>query len=418
MKNVNEILSNYTIYIDSTSLMEGSMEFFKISLQNVLSSQRKLRIVDFVVKELRKKQFSDNEKYAVKALNVLDYYRKRSLVDDIVTSGIEQGKLLNVIYNNRNLDQDNICVITESREVATEIIQNLKNEKYVKFEKDVVAIHLNNGPAIWKIEPLKHAPRKKIERETISPVESVKGVEIDTPKTDFKVPTFEKRETTYEEIEVVKPTLRPKSINDKLVVSLVVDNSSSIQGERATKLKEAINIFMDKLNSSSIKEDLDLAVYGFDGFNYGIIKEFDKDIDLSKFDLGGVQVLGKTLKQSLNDLLERNTLYKQQNIETHRPWLIVLTDGDSYGDVGEVANELKRKLRTKELTYFPFSISNYEIEDNLTPLQKIKMFLHVKPDMFDDLLLFIYETLETRIKTPKESAMTLNREALQRIIKR
>ncbi len=391
--NINQVLSNYTIYIDSSSLMEGSMEFFKISLQNVINNQdRKLKVVDFVVKELRKKQFSDNEKYAVKALNVLDYYRKRSLVDDIVTSGIEQNKLLNVIYNNRNMDQNDICVITENKDTAEEIVTSLKNEKFVNFEKDIVAIHLNNGPKIWDIEIKKQPPKKQAKKEEIKEVETIKPVDL-----DFST---------------------PPSKNDKLVVSLVVDNSSSIQGERATLLKNALSQFTEKLNTSSIKNDLDLQIYGFDGFSYSIIKEFDKEIELDKFDAGGVQVLGKTLNKALADLLERDTSLKARNIKTHRPWLIVLTDGDSYGDVSGFADTLHQKLRKKELTYFPFNLSTYDVEETLNPLQKIKMFLTVKTDMYDDLLLFIYETLETRIRTPKENAMTLNREALSRIIKR
>ncbi len=399
-KGVNEVLLNYTIYIDSTSLMQGSMEFFKISLVNVLRGKnRKLKIVDFVVSDLRKRQFSDNERVAVKALNILDYYRKRGLVDDIVSTGKDDNSLLNVIYNNRDIDKNNICIITERKEIAEQIVQSLLNDSYVNFEHDVVAVSLLDGPKLWDVVLPTKKPRR---REIIKEVKSFEEVES-VGEVDFI--------TTIEPV-VIKPQ------RDKLVVSLVVDNSSSIQGERATKLKEAIKLFNDKVQDSEFKDDLDVAIYGFDGFTHGAIKSFGKDLELEVFDKGGVQVLSKTMDQALTDLINQNKQYNNNNIQTHRPWLIVLTDGDCYGDITPVAKRLKKHLKSKELTYFPFTLSNYEIEDSLEPLSKLKMFLKVKEDMFDDLLLFIFNTLQTRIETPKEDAMTLNRENLSRIIAR
>lgn len=401
MNNIDNILKNYTIYIDSSSLMEGSMEFFKISLLNILNqSKSQMKVVDFVVKDLRKKEFSDFKQYAVKALNVLDYYRKRSLVEDIVTSGIEEGKLLNVIFNNRNLDQNDICIITENRQQAQEIVTSLSNDKYVAFDKKIVAMYLSNGPEIWdiklpKVKPKQNKPidEPKADVETIKPVESIGGVSFDI------------------EEEVL-------SKNDKLVVSLVIDNSASIQGTRATLLKEALEIFNQKLISSDIKVDLDLSIYGFDGFSYGVIKDFDQPFDINNFEVGGVQVLGKAMDKAMKELLKRDLSHKHKNIETHRPWLIVLTDGDCYGDITTVASTLKGHLKNRELTYFPFSLSSYELEETLEPLQKLKMFLKIKEDKFDDLLVFIFNTLQTRIQTPKTEAMTLDREVLSRIIAR
>lgn len=394
MSKLNNILKEYTIYIDATSLMQGSMEFFKISLINVLNdNNKKIKVVDFTVSDLRKKQFTDHDRHAKKALNVLDYYRKRGLVEDIVSTGKDENNLLNVIYNNRTNDQNNICVITESEEQATLIVQSLMNDSYVDFDHEVVAIHLNNGPAIYNINLPKSKPKRKLIEEE---------------------PVITEEPTITEEPEV--PISRP--LRDKLVVSMVVDNSSSIQGERAKKLKEAIHQFSQLVNQSDIKHDLDYSVYGFDGFTYSIIKPFNEDLELSLFDKGGVQVLGKTMEKAMTDLMIQNHSYKKANIVTHRPWLIVLTDGDCYGSIEDVAQTLKKHLKDKELTYFPFSLSNYELEDSLEPLGKLKMFLKVKEDMFDDLLQFIFNTLETRIKTPKDEAMTLDKEQLSRIIAR
>ena len=182
--NLSQVLTNYIIYVDSSSLMQGNLEFFKISLFNVLkSTKRQIKVVDFVVKDLKKKQFSDSEKLAVKALSIIDFYRKRGLVEDVVTSGIEQGKILDVIYNNRHVDKANVCVITENRELANEIVSNLSSKGHgVEFNHKIAAVRLINGPALWDIRTAK--PKVEPIRR-----ERSRGVSFDTVKAPSLKPT-------------------------------------------------------------------------------------------------------------------------------------------------------------------------------------------------------------------------------------
>jgi uncharacterized protein YegL len=199
---------------------------------------------------------------------------------------------------------------------------------------------------------------------------------------------------------------------------LIVDNSSSLTDEREAHLKKALAYFNDKLQANEIKSDLELAVYGFDGFSPRVLKGYDGELDINRFDNGGIQVLGKTIDLAMSELADRQRLYAAHNIETHRPWLIVLADGSAYGDLSPTAEKLKKVLKDRKITYFPFSLNPGQLDDSLEPLARLKMFLKVRDDMFMELFDFLFNTLETRINTPKDDLMTLDKKAISGFIAR
>jgi uncharacterized protein YegL len=433
--NLTQVLSNYVVYVDESSFMHGNMEFFKISMYNVLkSTNRKIKVVDFVVKELKKKQFSDSEKYAVKALKIIDFYRQKGLVEDVVTTRSEYGRILDVIYNNRDVDNNDVVVITENKELASEIVTNLSARNGIDFNHKIAAVRLINGPALWNIKTVK--PRVMPINEQQVPVAGERKEEVKVEPKPYQVPpqetpTYEEKkeevkqepikEVKVEEIkqEEFKPVNEHSRVKrNKLVVSLIVDNSSSLNEERAGKMKASLDVFFKNLQNSDIYSDLDIAIYGFDGFSPRVMKGYDGDFDISRFDNGGIQVLGKTIETAMEDLVERQKLYKSHNIETHKPWLVILTDGGAYGDITEQVNKLKGVLRNKKVTYFPFCLNTMEVDDSLLPLQKLKMFLKVREDKFTELFTFLFNTITQRINTPENVPMHLDRDAIGGFIAR
>jgi uncharacterized protein YegL len=421
--------------------MHGSMEFFKISLYNVLrNKKRKIKLVDFVVKDLQKLQFSDNEKFAVKALKVIEFYRDKDLIEDVITTRTEQGNILNVIYNNRHQDNDNVVLITENKDQASKIVNSLSDKDEVDFGHSIAAVRLIKGPALWDVKtvkprvmPIGKDPRydyskgfgfkeekPKVVQEVVKPKqEEVRPVQeekvVETPKTEVTPQTTSPEPAMKEKVDSPTP---PRKKRNKLVVSIVLDNSSSLTDEREAHLKQALEHFNNRLLASDIKDDLDVAIYGFDGFSPRVIKDYDTELNINKFDNGGIQVLGKAIDKGMLDLAERQRLYQSHNVETHKPWLIVLADGSAYGDLSETANKLKQVLKQRKLTYFPFSLNAGAFDETLNPLLKLKMFLKVKDDMFTELFDFLFNTLETRINTPKDDLMTLDRKAISGFIAR
>jgi uncharacterized protein YegL len=489
--NLTKVLTEYTVYIDSSSLMHGSMEFFKISLYNVLrSTKRKLKIVDFVIKDLQKKQFSDNEKFAVKALKVIEFYRSKDLVEDVISRRSERGKILDVIYNNRDLDNNDIVLITDNKTQANEIVTSLSNNQAVDFNHKIAAVRLISGPALWDVKTVKprvmpigrqkpldyskgfdwddQVKSGNLKAESIDEVEfNLKSPTVTGSRNSYQRPVQEERtyeppkyeapesRNTYsppvEETQpesrneykapvqerspepTIVPTSEPvktdpreqfaplqnsRSKRNKLVVSMVIDNSSSLSDERETKLREALVHFNQRLQGSDIARDLDLAVFGFDGFSPRVIKSFDEQLDISKFDNGGIQVLGKTIDMAMVDLADRQKLYASHSIVTHKPWLIVLADGGAYGDLSGTAEKLKKVLKDRKVTYFPFSLNAGQLDESLDPITRLKMFLKVKDDMFIELFDFIFNTLQTRINTPKDDLMRLDKKAIQGFVAR
>jgi uncharacterized protein YegL len=218
--------------------------------------------------------------------------------------------------------------------------------------------------------------------------------------------------------ESFRPVNNSRVKRGKLVVSLIVDNSSSLEGNRFDIMKQSLSKFADQIKNSEIASDLDLAVYGFDGFSPRVLKGYDGDLDIGRFDNGGIQVLGKTIELAMDELVERVKLYKSHNIDTHKPWLIVMSDGGAYGDLSEQVTKLKSVIRSKKLTYFPFCLSAVELDRSLDPLAKLKMFLKIRDNKFPELFNFLYNTLEERINTPEEVPMRLNKQEIAGFIAR
>ena len=220
------------------------------------------------------------------------------------------------------------------------------------------------------------------------------------------------------EPKTFSPVNHSRVKRSKLVVSLIVDNSSSLDDQRSALMKQSLNDFCMKIKNSEAGRDLDLAVYGFDGFSPRVIKGYDGEIDINRFDNGGIQVLGKTIELAMDELVERVKLYKSHNIETHKPWLIVMSDGGAYGDLQEQVNKLKTIIKGKKITYFPFCLSSYELDPSLEPLAKLKMFLRIRDNKFTELFNFLYNTLYQRITTPEDVQMRLDKKALAGFIAR
>jgi uncharacterized protein YegL len=294
-------------------------------------------------------------------------------------------------------------------------VKPIKHEPYVFGDVPEIAPAATPQAAPTMDEPEYHSPiRQRSYRTEPVKQESIKQESVRQEPVPKQTTTPVEKDPR----EQFAPLQNSRSKRNKLVVSLVVDNSSSLTDEREQKLREALVYFNKRLEKSDIARDLDIAIFGFDGFSPRQIKGYDESLEISKFDNGGIQVLGKTIDLAMVELAERQKLYSSHNLETHKPWLIVLADGGAYGDITKTAEKLKKVLKERKVTYFPFSLNAGQLEESLDPITRLKMFLKVRDDMFVELFDFIFNTLETRINTPKDDLMRLDKKAIQGFIAR
>ena len=63
-------------------------------------------------------------------------------------------------------------------------------------------------------------------------------------------------------------------------------------------------------------------------------------------------------------------------------------------------------------------MSAQELDPSLEPLAKLKMFLKIRDNKFNELFSFLFNTLDQRINTPEDVHMTLDKQAISGFIAR
>lgn len=84
--------------------------------------------------------------------------------------------------------------------------------------------------------------------------------------------------------------------------------------------------------------------------------------NLPQFKVGGNTVLGEGVDLSLDLLEKRKELYKQNGLDYYQPWLIIMTDGASYGEpkatLKRAQDRTYRLEYSKKLVVIPISVGD------------------------------------------------------------
>lgn len=197
----------------------------------------------------------------------------------------------------------------------------------------------------------------------------------------------------------------------KLLLTIIIDNSSSMKGEKITKLKQALTMFHEKVNLNEINNNLDYSVIGFNNLDAKIYKNFEEDL-VNYYDIneGGLALLNQAITLGIHNLEKKLNEYKNQGYSLYRPWFILLFDGQCYEDLNCLPKFIEL-IKNKAITYFPFTLSDSQCDEKLDNLQKIKRPLIIVNDLYDKLFDWLYETVYKRITTPVDKGIKLERKA-------
>ncbi len=189
-------------------------------------------------------------------------------------------------------------------------------------------------------------------------------------------------------------------MDSRLLISLVVDNSAAVQGEKFEKIKSSLNDFCNALNESEAK-NIELEIICFDEFQPKVLKNFSR----KEFDINGLEpikmpFLGKALDIALTGLQARADFFSLNDTQVYKPWLFVLTNAYSFDDVDVVARDLKQAISEQKVLYMPFILSQRKIPDNVEDLALTKKFMRIKENSFDMFFKWFYDMAVKRATTP------------------
>ena len=208
------------------------------------------------------------------------------------------------------------------------------------------------------------------------------------------------------ELEVKKMSREKKA---KLLISIALDNSASMKGEKMDKLKQAVFAFNDRLVQESLIDCIEFSTTVFSGFNCVLAKPFEETtIMKEKFFAGGIPFLDLSIAKSIEKLKDRLEYYDTENISYYKPWLIVLSNGENFGDMNNSVELITKMAKEGKLTYFPFALSDREFDNSLYPLRKLKKFITIKDAMYDNLFNWIFDVAKKRVETPIDQSFGID----------
>jgi uncharacterized protein YegL len=158
----------------------------------------------------------------------------------------------------------------------------------------------------------------------------------------------------------------------RIPVCLCIDASRSMSFDNGIeKLEQGIKKLYEEIQQDeSIKYGLELCIVTF-GEKVKVVEPFSLILNrkIPSIKTSGNTLLGTAVNRALDLLEERKILYRQYGIDYFQPWLIIMTDGASYGETKKVLAEAQYRARELErinkLRVFPVAIGKKAKKDAL-----------------------------------------------------
>jgi len=162
-------------------------------------------------------------------------------------------------------------------------------------------------------------------------------------------------------------------INDDLItnpspripICLCIDTSRSmLHHKRIEFIKQGIlNLYEELKADFQIANSAEISIVTFSN-EAEILEDFEtvSEKNVPIFEVSGNTALGKGVNLSIDILEQRKELYKKNGIDYYQPWLIIMTDGASYGEPQHILSRAQdRSFRleyAKKLVVIPISVGN------------------------------------------------------------
>ena len=154
---------------------------------------------------------------------------------------------------------------------------------------------------------------------------------------------------------IVNPTAR-------VPVSLCLDTSGSMLGDKIRELVDGVNLFYDAIDEDDDAHDAaEVSIVEFNSAAR-LIQDFASIERLKRIEsinASGGTALGEGVNLALDTLEQRKAVYSQAGVLYYQPWLVLMTDGQPNGSGAELeraATRVGAMIAAKKLTVFPIGI--------------------------------------------------------------
>ena len=167
----------------------------------------------------------------------------------------------------------------------------------------------------------------------------------------------------------------------RIAICLCLDTSSSMEGHAINELNAGIRSFIKTISESgAAKYAADIAIVTFGNGGAQCVQNFaqvyDNDSNLKNFPslkAGGKTLMGEAVNIALDMIESRRLDYKSVGIQHYHPWLILMSDGISTGNVKELDRAAERACKLvndNKLVVFPIVIGHDSGETGVKSLAR------------------------------------------------
>jgi uncharacterized protein YegL len=183
---------------------------------------------------------------------------------------------------------------------------------------------------------------------------------------------------------------------------LLLDTSSSMQGEKIQQLNDGLRFFKEDVNENEkARKRVEVAVVEFDS-NVEVVNDFQQATEFEPMELtaSGTTAMGEGLLEAMDLVDQRKDVYNQRGVDYLRPWIFLITDGkpkdmdppektDDSGMVDKwnrVTTRLEDGEEGKHFAFWPVGVdeADMDILENLSQERKPKKLQRGKfEEMFE-----------------------------------
>ena len=148
----------------------------------------------------------------------------------------------------------------------------------------------------------------------------------------------------------------------RVPICLCLDTSASMGGQPINDLNEGVRLFYDEIRSDEIamySAEVCIVTFGGAAQLVADFASLERQSGVAPFQANGATPMGEAVNIALDCLEKRKQEYKNKGVDYFQPWLVLMTDGEPNGSVGELSRAVSRTVdlvNTKKLIVFPIGI--------------------------------------------------------------
>jgi len=144
----------------------------------------------------------------------------------------------------------------------------------------------------------------------------------------------------------------------KLPIVLVLDTSSSMDGDPIRELNESVNNFIEEIkNDDFARVTAELCIVTF-GRDVDVLQDFESvdNISYPIFKARGSTLMGSAVMKSLDCLEKKLLRYEELGTDYYRPIMVLMTDGKPTDSIIRAVKRTQEYLVQRKLVVLPVAI--------------------------------------------------------------